>query len=72
MSWDAAQLGQAIVQHNVAYWQNNEPIITDYEYDCMVERLRTLAPDHPALTDLGMSVSTLGNPVRHSWHVELR
>ena len=66
MSWDAAQLGQAIVQHNVAYWQNNEPIITDYEYDCMVERLRTLAPDHPALTDLGMSESTLGNPVRHS------
>ena len=35
MSWDAAQLEQAIVQHNV-YWQNNERN-ADYEYDCMVD-----------------------------------
>jgi len=41
------QLEELIKQHNELYWENNAPVITDAEYDVLVEELRKLSPDNP-------------------------
>jgi DNA ligase (NAD+) len=41
-----------IERHNLLYWKQNSPEISDAAYDLLVERLRTLAPEHPLLSAL--------------------
>jgi len=57
------KLEQQIRKHNDLYWNQNEPIISDEEYDKLVEELRDLDPDSPVLSEL--SENTYGNPVAH-------
>ena len=66
MHWDAERIAVEIRAHNEAYWRRNQPTISDYEYDRMVERLRLLAPTHAVLNELGAPENILGASVRHS------
>jgi DNA ligase (NAD+) len=65
MKWDAERVAKEIRAHNDAYWQRNLPVISDYEYDRMVQRLRLLNPEHSTLNDLGAPANVLGTSVRH-------
>lgn len=65
MKWDAERVAKEIRAHNDAYWQRNQPVISDYEYDRMVQRLRLLNPEHSTLNDLGAPANVLGTSVRH-------
>lgn len=47
-----------IKEANDAYWKSNKPIISDTEYDKLVETLRKLSPNDPLLDELGSE--TLG------------
>lgn len=46
-------LEQQVRHHNRRYWDENASEISDYDYDRLVEELRTLAPDSTVLTELG-------------------
>ena len=59
-----ADLEREIRHHNQLYWDRDEPEISDYDYDRLVERLRQLAPDSAALTELG--AARFGDDVTHS------
>lgn len=45
-----AQLARLIEYHNVKYWEEAEPEISDEEYDFLMRRLAELNPDHPLLS----------------------
>ena len=42
-----------IRQANKEYWQENNPSISDSEYDRLVEQLRKLDPKNPVLNEIG-------------------
>ena len=64
-AWDRAQLEAALREHNRRYWDESAPVITDYAYDRLVERLREVAADSPVLDALGPSADLLGTSVEH-------
>ncbi len=43
------QLRAEIERHNALYYQNSEPEISDFEFDQLLERLKSLESDHPEL-----------------------
>jgi len=45
-------LAEQIRYHNERYWVSHKPEISDPEYDQLIERLRTLDPNHPVLEEL--------------------
>jgi DNA ligase (NAD+) len=45
-------LAEQVRYHNKKYWIEHKPEISDIEYDKLVEKLRTLSPDHPVLDEL--------------------
>jgi DNA ligase (NAD+) len=63
-SWPADRLEAEVRRHNHLYWDRATPEISDYDYDRLVERLRAVAPDAPALSELGPS-ERLGADVVH-------
>lgn len=64
--WTVAQLEEAVRYHNDRYWKDNAPEISDYDYDRLVEALRTRAPKSFVLEDLGgESPDRFGAPVSH-------
>ena len=50
----------AIREHNAAYWDQNEPQISDEVYDQLVETLRGMNPSAPVLNELGETVASEG------------
>jgi DNA ligase (NAD+) len=58
------KLEQTIISHNKAYWDDNKPIISDADYDFLVETLRGMDPNSKVLNQLGPS-SRFGKPVIH-------
>ena len=48
-----AQLEAELRRHNHLYWDLNQPELEDTDYDLLVQRLRQLAPESPALDELG-------------------
>ena len=46
-------LEQKIREANDAYWSLNNPVISDADYDKLVESLRKLDPKNPLLTEIG-------------------
>lgn len=50
---------------NKAYWKDNKPIISDTEYDKLVEVLRRLSPNDPLLTEIGTEPLEEDNKVVH-------
>jgi DNA ligase (NAD+) len=52
-SMTVAELEDAVKRHNRLYWVDNDPQITDPEFDRLVEALRTKKPDSPVLAAIG-------------------
>ncbi len=64
---EADQLEREIEKHNHAYWDEDNPLISDDAYDRLVERLRQLRPDSPVLKSMGATVvPKLGAKVYHA------
>ena len=47
------ELETAIQRHNRLYWEENQPEISDYDYDRLTRRLGELAPDSLLLDQIG-------------------
>ncbi len=58
------ELSKEILHHNNLYY-NNQPEISDADYDILVDELRTLHPDHPTLHLVGHDTSTAFSKVKH-------
>ena len=48
---EAKELREKIEYHSNLYYNNDAPEISDYEYDMMMQRLKTLEKEHPDLID---------------------
>ena len=46
------ELEEAIRRHNRLYFEKNQPEISDYAFDRLVERLKKLKPDAPVLSEI--------------------
>lgn len=63
---DVAEAARLVAHHNHRYWDLNDPEISDYDFDKLVERLRELDPKHPTLDALGPSEpASAGGGVKH-------
>lgn len=58
------QLADQIRYHKHLYY-NEQPEITDAEYDTLEDELRALAPFHPILTEIGVDASSLFEKAEH-------
>jgi DNA ligase (NAD+) len=47
------ELEDEVRYHNQKYWVDHAPVISDYEYDRLVEALKDKAPDSPVLQAIG-------------------
>ena len=66
-----AALTAAIAQHNVAYFQDDAPLIPDADYDALVRERRALEEGYPDLHDLssdvvGAPAAAVFSPVTHA------
>lgn len=52
------QLAKLVTHHNHRYWDLNDPEISDYDYDRLIEALRARQGDHPVLQHLGPTLNT--------------
>ena len=50
---DIIQLEHEIIAHNYHYWVRAQPIISDYVYDALVERLKALDSNNPVIVAVG-------------------
>jgi DNA ligase (NAD+) len=64
MSAEIAELEAAVRHHNRLYWDDAAPEISDTDYDLLVRKLRALAPESPALGEMGPAA--IGSEVRHA------
>lgn len=60
------ELEREIKRHNALYFQENRPVISDYDFDRMVERLKKLKPDAPVLAEIGSDLSKKSKKIEHS------
>jgi DNA ligase (NAD+) len=63
--WDQLRLETEIHFHNTRYWDEQNPTISDYDYDRLIERLKMLSPHSSVLSDLGPSIGLIGDPVQY-------
>ncbi len=70
-------LRQQIEKHNRAYYIQNAPVISDSEYDRLMERLQQLENEHPELDDpdspthrVGSDLTTAFKQVRHRYPMQ--
>jgi DNA ligase (NAD+) len=54
------ELAKQIVEHRRAYYDGH-PTISDAEFDALEDRLRTIAPDHWALSAVGSNAGTVAH-----------
>ena len=59
------ELAAAVRYHNHRYFELADPVIDDYAFDALAQRLQALAPDHPALSELTPVVGGAGDKVAH-------
>jgi DNA ligase (NAD+) len=65
-SWDSQTLAAEIAAHNRNYWDRAAPTISDYDYDRLIEQLRTVQPQAVVLSALGPTQhNTAGDAVAH-------
>lgn len=60
----ADELERAVARHNMLYWEQAAPEISDVEFDVLTRRLQQLRPHSPALAHLGPRPGA-GGAVRH-------
>jgi DNA ligase (NAD+) len=58
-------LESLVRKHNHFYWDDNAPTIPDFDYDRLVNELRSRAPTSPVLNELGPT-RVLGESVKHT------
>ena len=63
------QLQAKIDAANEAYWKQSKSIISDQEYDKLIEKLKKLNPHDPRLEYVGQEDSTGRIKVRHAEHM---
>ncbi len=61
----ADELAEVVRFHDLAYWRDDAALIPDQVYDQLVERLRSLAPSHPVLDQIGGGNLGAGDKVAH-------
>lgn len=67
LNWSAERLESELSEHNRRYWDENCAVISDYDYDRLLERLRELAPTSQVLNLLGPQViGEVGETVLHA------
>lgn len=58
------ELVQEIERHNKLYWKDNNPEISDEDYDALLRRLEEIDPENPLLDTVGSAdVASLGKVV---------
>ncbi len=63
---EAAQLRQALSEHNYHYYVLDDPIVTDQEYDRLLRRLQQLEQEHPGLVTSDSPTQRVGSePASH-------
>jgi len=60
-------LEELIKYHNNLFWNKNDPIITDPEYDLLVEELRIIDPDNPLIQKIHTIPTTSSKKVEHTF-----
>ena len=60
------ELAELLAYHNRLYWEVNAPEISDAEFDVIYEKLRSLAPEHPALSEIHTPEAAGRGKVKHS------
>lgn len=69
MNWNdlsIAELEKHVREHNRRYFVEHKPVISDYEFDRLVEALRKKAPKSKVLQELGSDVTGERAAVKHS------
>ena len=59
------ELVQAISKHDDLYWKKGAPVISDEEYDVLVESLRKIDPNHPLVNRINTPEVIGGGKVKH-------
>ncbi|MBO7329500.1 MAG: hypothetical protein J6W00_12110 [Lentisphaeria bacterium] len=62
---DAKAVAQLLAYHDQRYWELNDPVISDADYDRIVEKLRELDPDNPLLQQIHTPSVQSSGKVRH-------
>ena len=63
---EAAQLRQALFEHNHHYYVLDDPVVTDQEYDRLLRRLQQLEHEHPELVTPDSPTQRVGSePASH-------
>lgn len=63
-----AELAKLIEACNEGYWERSQNVISDPEYDRLVEELRDLDPDHRLVQGIGTDIVP-GTKVKHKKHM---
>jgi len=61
-----AELVEQIRYHSDVYYNHGQQEISDYEFDCLVDMLRSLDPTNPILSEVG-SVPSYGRKISHPY-----
>lgn len=59
------ELEREVRRHNELYFVDNAPVITDEEFDLLVEELKRRKPNSPALREIGSDLTHAGAKVVH-------
>ena len=62
---DAKAVAELLAYHDQRYWKLNDPVISDADYDRIVEKLRTLDPENPLLHQIHTPSVQSSGKVRH-------
>ena len=57
------KLREELNQHNYSYYVLNSPMISDYEYDRLMDKLITLESEHPELFDSNSPTQRVGSDI---------
>jgi DNA ligase (NAD+) len=58
------QLQEAIKYHNRLYWEDNNPEITDIEYDSLINQLKSIDPTNYLVVDVDGPIA-VGDTIKH-------
>ncbi len=62
-----AELEKEVQHHNELYFKYAKPVLSDFDFDRMVERLKELKPDSKVLQEVGSDLSEIrGKKIEHS------
>jgi len=57
--FEVGELEKEIVLHDKLYWDENNPKITDQEYDSIIKRLKELDPENPLLSKINTPIASV-------------